>query len=78
MMPFCKSIAAACLAAALLLTAIPVTAGAQTFVSNTSEEKVPPYTLPDPLAGKDGQKITNADRWNRLQQPWIYQLFENV
>jgi hypothetical protein len=48
----------------------------QTYLSNTSEEKVPPYTLPDPLTGKDGKKITTAAAWNNLQRPYIYHLFE--
>ena len=51
-------------------------ATAQTYTSNTSEDKVPPYTLPDPLLGKDGKKITTATQWNNQQRPYIYHLFE--
>ena len=49
---------------------------AQAYVSNTDETKVPPYTLPDPLSGKDGKKITTANAWNSTQRPYIYHLFE--
>jgi len=55
---------------------LQVKAWAQTMVFNTIEEKVPPYTLPDPLTGKDGKKITSAAAWNNQQRPYIYHLFE--
>ena len=76
MILFLKRGYAACFTAGFLLFLVPVRTGAQAFVSNTSEEKVPAYTLPDPLLGKDGRKITGTVQWNRLQRPWIYQLFE--
>lgn len=63
-------------AAGMAMAAMPLKAGAQAVVSNTSEEKVPAYTLPDPLLGKDGKQITSAADWKRVQRPWIYQLFE--
>jgi len=49
---------------------------AQTFVSNTDESKVPPYTLPNPLQQANGNIITSAKQWNKLQRPYIYHLFE--
>ena len=49
---------------------------AQTFVSNAIEEKVPPYTLPNPLQQADGKIVTTAQQWNSLQRPYIYHLFE--
>ena len=49
---------------------------AQSMVSNTSEDKVPPYTLPDPLIAQDGKKVTSAAEWNSHQRPYIYHLFE--
>jgi hypothetical protein len=39
-------------------------------VSNYSEDKVPPYTLPDPLVMNDGRRVTNADTW-RLRREEI-------
>jgi len=68
----------ACLFFALLLmaTVLQVKGFSQTTISNTSEEKVPPYTLPDPLTGKDGKKITTIAQWNNQQRPRIYHLFE--
>ena len=61
-----------------ILTApiLQVKGWAQTMVFNTIEEKVPPYTLPDPLTGKDGKKITSAAAWSNQQRPYIYHLFE--
>src|SRR4051794_27245446 len=32
-------------------------------VSNYSEDKVPPYTLPDPLLTSDGERVTSAETW---------------
>jgi hypothetical protein len=49
---------------------------AQTFVSNTDESKVPPYTLPNPLQQANGNIITSSKQWNKLQRPYIYHLFE--
>jgi len=60
----------------LMVNTIPEKIIAQSMVSNTSEEKVPPYTLPDPLLDKDGKKITSAGAWNNRQRPYIYHLFE--
>ncbi|MEO5683175.1 MAG: hypothetical protein ABIQ88_11080 [Chitinophagaceae bacterium] len=60
----------------LMITSFSSAIIAQTVVSNSSEGKVPPYTLPDPLAGKDGKKITTAAQWNKVQRPYIFQLFE--
>jgi hypothetical protein len=33
--------------------------------ANSDESKVGPYTLPDPLTFKNGQKVTNARQWNQ-------------
>lgn len=76
MIPFCRFVSSTCFAACILLSIAPVKAVAQAFVSNTSEEKVPAYTLPDPLLGKDGRLITSSAQWNQLQRPQIYRLFE--
>jgi hypothetical protein len=62
----------------IAFTAITVhtTSFAQTLTFNADETKVPPYTLPDPLMGKDGKKITTAAAWNGSQRSYIYHLFE--
>ena len=61
---------------ASLSIAVQMKSFAQAYVSNTDETKVPSYTLPDPLSGKDGKKITTANAWNSTQRPYIYHLFE--
>ena len=35
------------------------------FVANYDEDKVPDYTLPDPLIFEDGTKVENAAMWER-------------
>src|SRR5471032_1829320 len=32
-------------------------------ISNYYEDKIPPYTLPDPLVLKNGQPVRDADTW---------------
>jgi len=39
------------------------------------EEKVPDYTLPDPLVTADGTKVTSAEMWRRRRRPEILELF---
>ncbi len=43
---------------------------------NYDESKVAPYTLPDPLAFKDGAKLTSRDQWPRRRAE-IIALFED-
>ena len=71
MKSFCKRFACA-----FFILFLTINGFAQTIISNTTEEKVPPYTLPDPLVGKDGKKITTAAAWDNQQRPYIYHLFE--
>jgi hypothetical protein len=40
-----------------------------------SEEKVPQYTLPDPLKLTDGSKVTDAQMWQTRRRPEILELF---
>lgn len=40
------------------------------------EERVPEYTLPDPLTMLDGTKVTDADMWREKRRPEILELFE--
>jgi hypothetical protein len=45
-------------------------------VSNYSEEKVAPYTLPDPLVLTSGQQVTTAADWRELRRPEILKFYE--
>jgi hypothetical protein len=38
-------------------------------VSNYNEEKVAPYTLPDPLILANGQRVTTAAQWFSVRRP---------
>ncbi|MFQ6035723.1 MAG: acetylxylan esterase [Sedimentisphaerales bacterium] len=42
---------------------------------NYYEDKVPKYTLPDPLIMQDGTKVTNAQMWKAKCRPEILELF---
>jgi hypothetical protein len=44
---------------------------------NYDESKVGLYTLPDPLVGSDGERVTSAEAWRTRRRPEIMQLFEN-
>lgn len=43
---------------------------------NYDEDKIPPYTLPDPLTFIDGTKVTDAKAWKERRRPEILALFE--
>jgi len=45
-------------------------------VSNYSEDRVPPYTLPDPLVLSDGQKVTSPEVWMKKRRPEILKLYQ--
>src|SRR5215471_18493446 len=45
-------------------------------VSNYSEEKVAPYTLPDPLVLQNGQPVTSAEIWWKQRRPEILRFYE--
>src|SRR5688572_29465289 len=40
-------------------------------VSNYSEDKVPKYTLPDPLVLASGERVTTPDAWALKRRPEI-------
>lgn len=42
---------------------------------NYDEDKVPPYTLPDPLVMEDGTRVTTAEMWRTKRRPEILELF---
>jgi hypothetical protein len=46
-------------------------------VSNYSEDKVPPYTLPDPLVTSDGQRVTSAEMWVKKRRPEILKFYQS-
>lgn len=43
--------------------------------TNYFEEKVPAYTLPDPLVMSNGTKVTDAQTWKSKRRPEILELF---
>jgi len=45
-------------------------------VSNYNEEKVPPYTLPDPLVMNDGRAVTTAQMWFNERRPEILKFYQ--
>jgi hypothetical protein len=44
--------------------------------TNYDEQKVPEYTLPDPLVMSDGTKVTNAQVWKARRRPEILEMFK--
>src|SRR5829696_7542954 len=44
-------------------------------VSNYDENKVPPYTLPDPLVMTNGALVTSANTWKRQRRPELLRLY---
>ncbi len=59
----------------LLLLAASGAAYAQPADANYDESKVGAYTLPDPLQGPDGRKITSAKAWTGGQRAAVLNLF---
>ena len=45
-------------------------------VSNYNEEKVAPYTLPDPLVLQNGQRVTTAEMWWKERRPEILKFYQ--
>jgi hypothetical protein len=46
-------------------------------VSNYSEEKVRPFTVPDPLVMASGQRVVNADQWFTARRPEILKFYRD-
>ncbi|HUL54849.1 MAG TPA: acetylxylan esterase [Opitutaceae bacterium] len=46
-------------------------------ITNYDEDKVPPYTLPDPLILQNGQPVRDADTWFKQRRPEILRLYES-
>jgi hypothetical protein len=45
-------------------------------VSNYSEDRVPKYTLPDPLVLAGGERVTTPEAWAKKRRPEILKLYE--
>jgi hypothetical protein len=45
-------------------------------VSNYSEDKVPKYTLPDPLVLADGQRVATPEAWAMKRRPEILKFYQ--
>jgi hypothetical protein len=45
-------------------------------ITNYDEDKVPPYTLPDPLILQNGQPVRDADAWFSQRRPELLRLYE--
>ena len=50
-------------------------AGAQQFVPNYDESKIPPYVLPDPLTCADGHRVASAQEWEKIRRPELLEQF---
>src|SRR5581483_3081725 len=46
-------------------------------VSNYSEDRVAPYTLPDPLVTSDKRPVTTAEMWRKQRRPEILKFFRD-
>lgn len=60
----------------MLLQLFTLSLSAQQFVPNYNEEKVPDYTLPDPLVFNNGSIVTDKNGWD-VRRKEIYHLFES-
>lgn len=52
-------------------------ARASGHVSNYSEEKVRPYTLPDPLLMANGERVASAQQWFHARRPEILKFYRD-
>ncbi len=60
----------------LLITLVATALWAQTVPPpNYEEDKVLPYTLPDPLILNNGLRVTNAATWREKRRPEVLRLF---
>src|SRR6478672_1672192 len=46
-------------------------------VSNYSEERIPPYTLPDLLVMSSGERVISAEKWFKERRPEILKFYQN-
>jgi hypothetical protein len=66
----------ACALAVLLGVVLALPCRAADEPINYDENKVPKYTLPDPLVLADGQRVTDAATWKDRRRPEVLQLFQ--
>ncbi|MDP6553785.1 MAG: acetylxylan esterase [Pirellulaceae bacterium] len=59
-----------------LVAAIPCVAAAQQSDVNYDENRVPKYTLPNPLVMADGSPVKDADTWTDKRRPEILRMIE--
>jgi hypothetical protein len=73
-----KSLMKTILAALLLIFpgSIQVKSQTQQSPTNSNEDSVKPYTLPDPLLLPEKPAVKTSQDWTRLQRPYIYTLFQ--
>src|SRR5262245_36565776 len=45
-------------------------------VSNYSEERIPPYTLPDPLVMSSGERVTSSEQWIAQRRGEILKFYQ--
>lgn len=76
MIPFLKRLTCTFMLLFLAAFVLQIKVFSQTYLSNTDETKVPPYTLPDPLVNHEGTKVTTAAEWTNHQRLYVYHLFE--
>jgi hypothetical protein len=60
------------------LTIVPICSSQHSHGRNYDEAKVGSYTLPDPLAGTDGRRVTDADEWRRARRGEILRDFRDL
>jgi hypothetical protein len=58
-----------------VLSLQPAALIAQLAGANYDEAKVPPYSLPDPLALASGERVSDAETWRRKRRPELLELF---
>jgi hypothetical protein len=64
---------------ALAMTLLAATAEAQNPKdANYDEDKLPAYTLPDPLTCQDGSKVTTPEQWKTKRRPELLKLFAEI
>src|SRR5437773_12287594 len=51
-------------------------AKASGHVSNYAEDKVPAYSLPDPLVMASGERVTTVEMWRTRRRPEILKLYQ--
>ncbi|MFO0888781.1 MAG: acetylxylan esterase [Isosphaeraceae bacterium] len=62
--------------AVIALGSAPRSIQAQSPPANYDEAKVGLYSLPDPLVGSDGERVSTPDQWRSTRRPELLALFE--